>query len=156
MRITVLSRSVAVVAAPFLLLLGHHPAAAQEAVKKPANSAAPTGISDLFGVGGMAQAASDLRKAGEAFERFGTTLDGVTTTIAESLATMSSEFDPFGYKTAFRTIGQQTEIIQRQSKLIQDLQQQEIDRLRLENQTLKKQPRQGKPQQRKRRQRKPR
>lgn len=112
---------------------------AAEPPKKPAERAASPGTNDSFGIGEMAQAAADLRKAGESFERVGKSLGRIAETIAQSLATMSSEFDPFGYKTAFRTVGQQTQIIQQQSELIRELQQREIDRLRSENKTLKKQ-----------------
>ncbi len=51
---------------------------------------------------------------------------------------MSSEFDPFGYKTAFRTVGQQAEMIQQQRKIIQALQEREIERLQSQNRKLKK------------------
>jgi hypothetical protein len=51
---------------------------------------------------------------------------------------MSSEFDPFGYKTAFRTIGHQAEMLQAERKIIQALQEREIERLRSENSRLRK------------------
>ena len=86
----------------------------------------------------MAQAAADLRNAGEAFERFATSLGGAAETIATSLATMSSEFDPFGYKTAFRTLGQQNVMLQQQSETIRSLQDREIERLQSENARLRK------------------
>ena len=86
----------------------------------------------------MAQAAADLRNAGEAFERFATSLSGSAETIANSLATMSSEFDPFGYKTAFRTLGQQTAMLQQQRETIQSLQDREIERLQNENTRLRR------------------
>ena len=86
----------------------------------------------------MAQAAADLRKAGEAFERFANSADGLVDAIAKSLATMSSEFDPFGYKTAFRTVSKQSEMLQQQRDIIQALQEREIKRLRNENRRLKR------------------
>ena len=85
----------------------------------------------------MAQAASDLKSAGEAFERFATSLDGAAEAIAASLATMSSEFDPFGYKTAFRTLGQQDAMLQQQRETIQALQDRELERLQSENTRLR-------------------
>ncbi|MCH8149157.1 MAG: hypothetical protein IH987_14435 [Planctomycetes bacterium] len=79
------------------------------------------------------KAAEYVRKAGEAFERFGGSLGG----LADALATMSREFDPLGYKTAFRALGRQTEIIKQQSEIIQAFQAREIERLRNENQQLR-------------------
>jgi hypothetical protein len=134
MSAKVFSRLVAFIAALVLFPPEYDMASAQEPKKPPASSAP----SDLFRVGDMAQAASDLRKAGEAFERFGNSLDGIAGKVSESLATMSSEFDPFGYKTAFRTIGQQMVVIQQQNEIIRELQEQETKRLRNENKSLKK------------------
>ena len=115
--------------------------------------AAPTGekvqpkapdLSELLklgssGAGDLLQGMSDLRKAAEASQKSlellerimpagGELLLGVT----ENISRLSSEFDPFGYKTAFRTLQDQNEIIVRQQQLIQDLQQREIDRLQRE------------------------
>jgi len=98
----------------------------------------PKAANDLFRIGEMAQAAKDMREASETLERVMNTSGGLIASIAESLATMSSEFDPFGYKTAFRTVGQQAEIIEQQRKLIDELQQREIDRLQRENRELAK------------------
>lgn len=86
-------------------------------------------------IGEMTEAAGDLRKAAESLGRLGKALGE----FAQSLATMSSEFDPFGYKTAFRTMGQQTQIIQQQSEVIRELQEREIERLQRENKVLKMQ-----------------
>lgn len=122
-----------------LVLLIVNTASAAQAPEESANSPASTKSNSLLRIGEMAQAAADLRKAAESFERLADTLDGMVQIIAESLARMSSEFDPFGYKTAFRTLGQQTEIIQQQSELIRELQEREIERLQSENQTLRKQ-----------------
>lgn len=55
-----------------------------------------------------------------------------------SLARMSSEFDPFGYKTAFRVVNRQNAIIEAQSRQIRLLLQQENRRLAKENRALKK------------------
>jgi len=134
-------RTVSQVAGIVLLLLPVHITCAEEPPQDPAKPSVLSALSaanNLFRNGDMAQAAGDLRKAGEAFERFANTAEGLVETIAESLATMSSEFDPFGYKTAFRTVGQQTEMIQKQGKIIQALQEREIERLRKENRKLKK------------------
>ena len=139
MSAKIFSFSVAFSAALILIPLGLRALSAQEETEQPANSAAPSGLSGRLDVGKMAQAASDLRKAAEAFEKFGSSLDGISGKMAAALATMSSEFDPFGYKTAFRTIGQQTEIIQQQNEIIRELQEREIERLRNENKSLKKQ-----------------
>ena len=114
---------------------------AGESPREPVKVSLPAAAGDLFRIGEMAQAAADLRKAGESFEGVAKSLDGLAglvETIAKSLATMSSEFDPFGYKTAFRTVGQQAEIIQQQQELIHSLQEREIERLRSENRNLKK------------------
>lgn len=108
---------------------------ADDPPKEPAKSS----TNDPFGIGGMAQAASDMRQAGEAFERFGKSLGGIAGTIAEALATMSSEFDPFGYKTGFRTIGRQTEIIQEKDELIRELLEREVERLKIDNENLREQ-----------------
>lgn len=120
----------------FIVLIVGNVLAAQEPAEDRVAERKPN---DLFGIGNMAQAAADLRQAGEAFERFADAAGGIGETIAASMATMSSEFDPFGYKTAFRTIGQQTQIIQQQSQMIRELQQREIERLRDENRLLTKQ-----------------
>ena len=53
------------IAALILLPLGFQIAAAQDPVQKPAALAAPTGLNGLLDIGKMAQAAPDLRKAGE-------------------------------------------------------------------------------------------
>jgi hypothetical protein len=130
-----------------LTLITGEVASAAELPKKPATPK----MSNLLRIGEMAQAAADLRKAGEAFERLGDAMGGIAEKIAESLAAMSSEFDPFGYKTAFRTIAQQNDFIQQQSEIIRELQDREIERLQSENAALKKQldqPRQKKPRKR--------
>lgn len=98
----------------------------------------PAPSSLVPGLGGMAQAATDLRKAGEAFERFALSMEGLGETVAASMAIMSSEFDPFGYKTAFRTLGEQAEMLRQQRDTIQELQQREIDRLRKQSKRLRK------------------
>ena len=120
------------------LLFAVHSSCAEEPPKDRAKSSAQPATGGIFRIGEMAQAAGDLRKAGEAFERFANSLDGLGGVIAESLATMSSEFDPFGYKTAFRTVGQQAETIQQQHNTIQALQEREIERLRSETRKLKR------------------
>ena len=119
-----------------LLLIPLSHCDAQEPPESPAESASAP--SSLFRLTGMAQSAGDLRKAGEAFERFAKSLDRLTASLGKSLATMSSEFDPFGFKTGFRTIGRQSEMLREQSDIIQSLQQREIDRLQRENQELRR------------------
>lgn len=128
-----------------LVLLVVNTGSAAQAPEGSGNSPASSKSNSLLRIGEMAQAAGDLRKAAESFERLSDSLDGMVQAVAQSLAKMSSEFDPFGYKTAFRTLGQQTEIIQQQSELIRELQQQEIERLQNENQTLRKQLKQTQP-----------
>ena len=112
------------------LLLASKASLADEPAKKPSPLSA---VRDLLNVSELVKAAEDVRKAGEAFERFGGSLGG----LADALATMSREFDPLGYKTAFRTLGRQTEIIKQQSEIIQAFQAREIERLRNENQQLR-------------------
>ncbi len=126
------------VAGIVFLLFPANSSFAEEPPRDPAKSSVQSTATGLFRIGEMAQAAADLRKAGEAFERFANSPDGLVGIIAKSLATMSSEFDPFGYKTAFRTVGQQAEMIQQQRKVIQALQEQEIERLKSENRELKR------------------
>ncbi len=99
---------------------------------------ATTGASGFFGVGEIAKAAADLRAATESVEKILDRPDGIVAVIAESLATMSSEFDPFGYKTAFRTVAQQSEMLQSQRDIIHELQERELERLRNENRRLTK------------------
>lgn len=104
----------------------------------------------MFGVGEMARAAGDFRKAAEALERFGGMLEGIVSKLSNGLAessrnhaAMSDSFDPFGFKTAFKTIREQGQTIQR-------LQKAEIRRLRKECRQKKRLDRHG----RKRRKRK--
>ena len=70
--------------------------------------------------------------------QFGQIADGMVEALSSALAEMSREFDPFGYKTAFRTIGEQNRIIQQQAEVIQRLQQREIEPLQRENRQLRK------------------
>ena len=91
----------------------------------------------MFGAGDMVQAAGEFRKAAEALERVGGMLEGIISTLSESmvessrnLAVMSDSFDPFGFKTAFKTIREQGQTIQR-------LQKAEIRRLKKECRRMK-------------------
>ena len=109
---------------------------AQAAPKDASSSDSKANPFGLLGAGDLVQAAADLRKAAEAFERFGDTLEGVSATIAGALvevsehhAKMSDAFDPFGFKTAFATI-------QEQNQTIQALHKVEIERLTKECQAL--------------------
>jgi hypothetical protein len=131
------SRNASLVAGLVTLLFVPNCSRAEEPAREQQVSTPPSG-NPLFRLNDMAQAASDLKNAGEAFERFATSLGGAAETIATSLATMSSEFDPFGYKTAFRTLGQQTAMLQQQRETIQSLQDREIERLQSENARLRK------------------
>ncbi len=95
-------------------------------------------VFSVFGAGDMAQAAGDFRKAAEVLERFGVMLKGIASTLSEGLlassknhAVMSDSFDPFGFKTAFKTIREQGQTIVR-------LQEAEIRRLRRECRKMKK------------------
>ena len=96
------------------------------------------GAADMLGSDDMPKTAADLRKAGEAFERFGNTLEAITPSItkglvegSENLGSMGHAFDPLGLKTAFT-------IIQEQSEKIYALQQAEIERLEEECERLRK------------------
>ena len=111
---------------------------AEEPLREPARQSAPIAGISFSHIGAMAQAASDLRNAADTCVRLASALAGPAETIANSLATMSSEFDPFGYKTAFRTIRHQSEMLQQQREIIHRLQEREIQRLRMENERLKK------------------
>lgn len=130
------SRAPSLAAGLLLLLIPLDRSCAEE--PPPDAAKPPLAQEGLFRLGEMAQAAGDLRKAGEAFERFSKSLDSLVESIAKSLATVSSEFDPFGYKTAFRTVGQQAEMLQQQRDIIHALQEREIDRLRSENKQLRR------------------
>ena len=115
-----------------------NPALAQTPPKDvPSSGSQPKHIAPL-GAGDMVQAAANLRKASESFERFGNSLERVTTALtkglvesSENLAIMSSGFDPLGLKHAFATI-------QRQTQTIQSLHEAETERLRKECAKLKK------------------
>ena len=85
-----------------------------------------------------ATAAEDMRKAGEAFERFGKSMETTTPILTKGLtestrnvADIGGAFDPIGLKTAFT-------VIREQSQTIQALQQAEIDRLKAECERLRK------------------
>ena len=96
------------------------------------------GVLKLLGAGDVGEAAADLRKAGESFERFGKALETVTPTItkgltesSQNLANIGGAFDPMGLKTAFT-------VIHEQNKIILALQQAEIERLKAECERLRK------------------
>jgi len=131
-------RAKSLVAGMILLLFPVHASCEEEPPRETARSSVQSTANAFLRIGEMADVATDLRKAAEALERFDNSPDGLVGRIATSLATMSSEFDPFGYKTAFRTVGQQAEIIQQQSEIIQALQEREIERLASQNRQLKK------------------
>ncbi len=113
-------------------------ALAQRASDKVSSDGPAGKVFSMSGVGDMVQAAGDFRKAAEALERFGGMLEGIVLALSEGLvessrnhAGMSDSFDPFGFKTAFKTIREQGQTIQR-------LQKAEIRRLRKECREIKK------------------
>lgn len=113
-------------------------ATAQGASEEVSSDGSAGKVVSMFGVGDMLQAAGDFRKATEALERFGGMLQGIVSTLSKGLeessrnhAVMSDSFDPFGFKTAFKTI-------QEQGQTIQKLQKAEIRRLRKESREMKK------------------
>lgn len=107
----------------------------------PTRSAA-TSIADLLqsvGTSDILQTATELRQAAESLAMFGDSLQQVSSDAAQAadstsqnLAAIGGQFDPFGFKTAFLTIQQQNAIIQDQSRMIIQLQQEEIRRLKKE------------------------
>jgi len=113
-------------------------ASAQGASDEVSSDGSAGKVFSMSGVGDMVQAAGDFRKAAEALERFGGMLEGIVSALSEGLvessrnhAAMSDSFDPFGFKTAFKTIREQGQTIQR-------LQKAEIRRLRKECREMKK------------------
>jgi len=114
------------------------PALAEATPKQAAPPKTKGGLLDRLGVGDMAAAAADLRKAGEAFERFGNVLKAITPNITKALlegsrnlASMGHAFDPLGLKTALT-------IIREQNQTIYALQKAEIQRLSQECKRLRK------------------
>ncbi|MCD6395195.1 MAG: hypothetical protein J7M40_17050 [Planctomycetes bacterium] len=111
---------------------------AQGALEEVSSGDSAGKVFGMSGVGDMVQAASDFRKATEALERFGGMLEGIISTLSKGLAesssnhaVMSDSFDPFGFKTAFKTIREQGQTIER-------LQKAEIRRLKKECRQMKK------------------
>lgn len=144
------------------LLLLLTPVAVGQETKEADESTRPGGINGIAGLlqsGSMSdvlQISSDLRTASQSLERFGASASQIAEVVAEAssstsenMARMSEEFDPFGFKTAFRTIQQQNLIIQQQNQLIQELLQREIDRLQQQQNDSEQHAR---PQQRRKRQ----
>lgn len=116
---------------------------------KPGSTGGTGGIAGLLQSGSMSdvlQISSDFRTASQSLERFGESAGRIadvvgeaSSTTSQNLARMSEEFDPFGFKTAFKTIQQQNMLIQQQNQLIQELMQKEIDRLQQRHQRAEKQ-----------------
>lgn len=102
------------------------------------DSAATSGSFSLFSTANLTENTENLVKASASLERFGDSLERVSVALVDGLARMSSGFDPLGYQGAFRTIGQQTELIQQQQAQIYELQQREIERLKKENKQLQR------------------
>jgi hypothetical protein len=121
-----------------LIMFLSYAASAQEASEKVSSDASAGNVFNMSSVGDMVKAAADFRKAAEALERFGGMLKGIVPTISKGLevsssnhAVMSDSFDPFGFKTAFKTIREQGRTIQR-------LQKAEIRRLKKELREFRK------------------
>ena len=115
------------------------PAIAEPAPKKAPPPKTKSNLLDLLGAGDMAGAARDLRKASEAFERFGNTMKAIIPSVTQGLvegsrnvASMGHAFDPLGLKTALT-------IIREQNQTIHALQRAEIKRLEAECQRLRNQ-----------------
>ncbi len=121
-----------------LIMFLSYAASAQGISEKVSSDGSAGKVFNMSSVGDMVQAAGDFRKAAEALERFGGMLEGIVANLSEALeessrnhAVMSDSFDPFGFKTAFKTIREQGQTIQR-------LQKAEIRRLRKECREIKK------------------
>ena len=129
---------IAILSGPALAEAAPKKAAPKKAASKKAAPPETKGnLLDMLGAGDMLGTAADLRKAGEAFERFGNVLEaiapGITKGLVEgsrNLASMGHAFDPLGLKTAFT-------IIREQSQTIYALQKAEIQRLKEECQRLR-------------------
>ena len=118
-------------------------ASAEGASKQSAPPKPKANILNMLGASDMAEAASNLRKAGEAFERFGNALKTITPETTEALveasrnlANMGQGFDPLGLKAAVM-------VIREQNQRIYALQKAEIQRLKEECERLRKQPAEG-------------
>ncbi len=121
-----------------LIMFLSYAASAEGASEEVSSDGSAGKAFSMFGAGDLVQAANDFRRAAEALERFGGMLEGIVSTLSEGLvessgnhAVMSDSFDPFGFKTAFKTIREQGRAIQR-------LQKAEIRRLRKECSKMKK------------------
>ena len=124
-----------------IIFLGNS-TSAQGASKEVSSDDSTGKVFSMLGVGNTVQAAGDFLKAAEALERFGGKLEGMISTLSEglaessrNLAVTSDTFDPFGFKTAFKTI-------RKQGRTIQKLQKAEIRRLKKECKEMKKKPHQ--------------
>jgi hypothetical protein len=95
-------------------------------------------LQSFLRIGELSKSAADLRAASESAERLGESAGGIAEHIAASLARMSSEFDPFGYKTAFRTLNQQANSMMQLQAKIELLQNREMQRVKAENRKLRK------------------
>jgi hypothetical protein len=144
-KIVMLFRALIVAAGIFVLSCQ---AAFCQPVPAPAGGTPPPPnlLGAMIGVD-VARTANDFRLGGEALDRMAASLARVSVRMAEAmvdvsenLAVASSGFDPFGFKTAFQTIQRQNEIVREQSATIQELQQQEVKRLRKELKRAKRKP----------------
>lgn len=106
------------------------------AAQAPAGPGAGGVWGGLLG-GDWGQAAADLRAASESAERWVLPLADTIESIAESMARMSSGFDPFGYQASAATMTRQAEIIAEQQRTIDRLREAEVRRLRAENRRLR-------------------
>lgn len=146
-----MSYSASLLAVTHILMLtgmafGQEPTVAEENSSARTNSIAS--LLQSVDVSDIVQIVGELRKAGETMNSFAESFKEASVVAAEAadstsqnLAAIGGEFDPFGFKTAFRTIQQQNAIIQAQSKIIMELQQKEIRRLKQQNQPTKRQER---------------
>lgn len=126
------------------MAFGQEPAGEDDG-KEDVGTTNVAGLLQFLNANDILRIATELRKASESMKSFGESLNDVSTVAAEAagatsknLAAIGGEFDPFGFKTAFKTIQQQNAIIQAQSQIIMELQQKEIRRLQQENKSAKR------------------
>lgn len=96
-------------------------------------------------VGRLIRSAEDLRRASEAMEKFGGSLERASVilgpsieTTSKNMASMTSGFDPLGLQTAFRTIQQQNERISERQEQLERRQNRRIQRLKQKIRRLRK------------------
>ena len=88
-------------------------------------------INDLLKItGNLRDAAASAERSVEGLKEIAAEASTSVEKISHSMSQISSEFDPFGFKEGYRTVQLQTRILQRQSQVINELQQAEIERLK--------------------------